>query len=171
MSLSEFNVETEYGRHALKLTYQKISNPELIISGLDLKAVIKDSQKHIEMDQGCPGSKWLGLNFEGDLAEESILPVLAKALKQASLPGKGLEPLQNVRRFLNRILGLPFAQQTMLFNLFSHMYNQVVISAKAAGRFDMGALKVRGRSLVRNKVSLCSSGFALRAFSIDGAGN
>jgi len=39
-----------------------------------------------------------------------------------------------VKKFLNRMLGLPLAMQTLLFDLFTQSLNEVVAAAKRDGR-------------------------------------
>lgn len=52
-----------------------------------------------------------------------------------------------VPRFLNRILGLPVAQQNSLFGYFMEMLEVEVRNAKAAGTYDRGINLIRGRSV------------------------
>ena len=46
--------------------------------------------------------------------------------------------LGDVRRFLNRLLGLPIARQNLLFNYFTATLAACIRSAKAEGRYSEG---------------------------------
>ena len=54
-----------------------------------------------------------------------------------------------VPRFLNRLLGLPFAQQSLMFNFFNHTMNAGIMQAKKEGKYDQGLTKIVGRSITR----------------------
>jgi len=156
MNLSEFNVETEYGRKALQHVYRSLKDKTLSVP-VDVQAVLKDAAEHLALEReasavGGGASTWLPCPAAQISDEAQLLKLLAKAARQACLPGGGAvaQAHRDVKRFLNRLLGLPFAQQSLLFNLFSHMYNYVVLEAKKAGSFDMSALEVGGRATTRH---------------------
>ena len=55
----------------------------------------------------------------------------------------------SVKKFLNRLLGLPVGMQNKLFNHFSALLDLKVKEAKDTGQFDDGAVDVRGELTVR----------------------
>jgi len=56
----------------------------------------------------------------------------------------------HVDQFLNRLLGLPLTEQSMLFNYFSETFDSVVMEAKSEGKYDdcIVALKAERISMV-----------------------
>jgi len=61
----------------------------------------------------------------------------------------GKRPHTSVPRFLNRLLGLPMAQQALMFNFFNHTMNSLIMVAKKSGKYDQGLSKIVGRSVTR----------------------
>eukprot|EP00908_Phaeocystis_cordata_P021105 Transcript_3408.p2 GENE.Transcript_3408~~Transcript_3408.p2 ORF type:complete len:749 (-),score=293.83 Transcript_3408:158-2404(-) len=53
----------------------------------------------------------------------------------------------NINKFLNRLLGLPFAQQNALFDYYTQVFKWVVMTARQQGRVDSGIELVDGESI------------------------
>ncbi|CAM9785598.1 unnamed protein product [Phaeothamnion confervicola] len=56
--------------------------------------------------------------------------------------------LNQVGRFLNRLLGIPIAAQNELFQYFIHLHEAHVKQAKRDGRYDDGIRTIQGQSVV-----------------------
>jgi hypothetical protein len=54
-----------------------------------------------------------------------------------------------VRRFLNRLLALPLAQQNLLFNYFAATLAAEIAAARAEGRYSEGVADLHGSSISR----------------------
>jgi len=91
----------------------------------------------------------LRAGFEG---ETTILPHLTDnsetlALVHAAFAGLGASTAKDrdtleVKKFLNRMLGLPLAQQSLLFDLFNASLSAIVTNAKRDGRYDSGVADI-----------------------------
>ena len=57
--------------------------------------------------------------------------------------------LGDVRRFLNRLLALPLAQQNLLFNYFAATLAAEIAAARAEGRYSEGVADLHGSSISR----------------------
>ncbi|KAK3259901.1 hypothetical protein CYMTET_31119 [Cymbomonas tetramitiformis] len=68
---------------------------------------------------------------------------LAAALRHMELLGEKAE----VKRFLNRLLGLPVVMQSAGMALFQQKLAEVILAAKARGQYDEGVLAVKGSSI------------------------
>lgn len=55
--------------------------------------------------------------------------------------------LGDVRRFLNRLLGLPLGKQNLLFNYFAATLAAEIAAAKAEGRYSEGVSDIHGSSI------------------------
>ena len=55
----------------------------------------------------------------------------------------------SIARFLNRLLALDIDNQLLVFNLFEHIFNQVVMEAKAKGKHDSGVVDVYAEKILQ----------------------
>ncbi|VDN07010.1 unnamed protein product [Thelazia callipaeda] len=116
--LSQFNLDTRYGRTALDVLLRTITgvfNPPLIPPPKDYKPgnFITDMQCYME---------GVGL-----LSLDNGIYVIEK--ESATIP-----------KFLNRLLGLPVHAQNALFQYFSDIVTELVNQAKHDGTYDMGIM-------------------------------
>lgn len=70
----------------------------------------------------------------------------------------------NVKKFLNRLLGLRVQWQNMLFDFFTASLEYTVETAKREGKFDQGVADIRAESMevVRQTVFMENAGSAVR---------
>eukprot|EP00775_Hariotina_reticulata_P007699 gene7699-7898_t len=85
----------------------------------------------------------LGLPRTDTVAEEQM--------KDASTTAGGStsKDLGDVRRFLNRLLGLPLGRQNLLFNYFAATLAAEITAARAEGRYNEGVSDLQGSSIKR----------------------
>ena len=105
------------------------------------------------------GKRALRLMLHGLYEGATTQPLLAAALSSPDLPLMlaGLETIGasepterdklEVKRFLNRLLGLPLKEQSLLFELFTQLLDSVITSARKDGRYDEGIADLSGASV------------------------
>lgn len=116
--LSQFNLDTRYGRAALDVLLRTVTgslNPPLIPTPSDYKPgnFLADMARYME---------GVGL-----LSSENGVFTIER--ESATIP-----------KFLNRILGLPVHAQNALFQYFSDIVSELVAQAKHDGTYDMGIM-------------------------------
>ncbi|VDO93835.1 unnamed protein product [Soboliphyme baturini] len=115
--LSQFNVDTKYGRVALDVA---------------LKSVISYMSPIVQPPSG----------YEGDFFEDmkQYLEGIGLVVREGVTGAVSLEKDLNTFKFLNRILGLPVKTQNCLFQYFSDTLKEIIEQAKRDGRYDLGIL-------------------------------
>ena len=116
-NLSAFDVDTEYGQAALTDLIEVFENP------IHNASIVPPG--HIRRAIGLRATHELQQNWSEyiDEAEEAM----------ASAGIFGMENL-SVRRFLNRLLGMPVRMQNTIFQHYTAILDENVKAAKAAGR-------------------------------------
>ncbi|PAV91926.1 hypothetical protein WR25_06227 isoform A [Diploscapter pachys] len=117
--LSQFNMDTKYGRQALDILLRTVVgtlSPPLIDPPADYKPgdFFEDLKLYME------GVGLLSKNATGGWTIE----------KEAA----------NIPKFLNRILGLPVHAQNALFTYFTEIVAELIAQAKHDGTYDMGIM-------------------------------
>ncbi len=118
--LARYNFETQYGEAATQAVYRALERdrvPE------DLAPAI-DDPRSVLADMGLIGRR---------PGED---PTSVRAAD-----------LQDVGRFLNRVLALDVRRQNAVFEMFAREFDQTVRYAKARGLFDEGVADVKGLSI------------------------
>ncbi|XP_025103699.1 protein FORGETTER 1-like [Pomacea canaliculata] len=128
--LMEFNLDTPYGRSALKIMYNSISQKQLA--------------------PGVQLSKLTTADFMqfNDLLQESLVQM--GVVEQYALNVGAMVPekhMGDVTKFLNRILGLPTDRQNLIFSYFTECLDVIVQNAKREGRYNEGLLDVTAASI------------------------
>ncbi|GBN53243.1 Protein strawberry notch 1 [Araneus ventricosus] len=126
--LSQFNIDTKYGRTALETTMRGVMEYEIPLVP--------------------PPS-----DYRGDFFADVRRALVGVALINEN-PGNGYHMLDkdynNMAKFMNRILGLPVELQNRLFQYFTDTLDAVISQAKKAGRYDLGILDLgSGGDLVK----------------------
>jgi len=126
--LSEFDVDSVFGRRALAKFYTALSSsphsPPSRNSNSILDEFISNSQQ------------------SSDDARMETLTTAANALHDVGLGG---EP--NVKKFLNRIAGLEVLRQRLVFSLFMSTLDDVITDAKATGEFEGSVEDIKATSI------------------------
>ncbi|CAL1287186.1 unnamed protein product [Larinioides sclopetarius] len=126
--LSQFNIDTKYGRSALETTMRAVMEYEIPLVP--------------------PPS-----DYRGDFFADVRRALVGVALINEN-PMNGYHMLDkdynNMAKFMNRILGLPVELQNRLFQYFTDTLDAVISQAKKAGRYDLGILDLgSGGDLVK----------------------
>lgn len=111
-NLSQFNVDTKYGRDALRKVLENINGADYV--GRSDRETIEEEEQH---------QKFLELN---------------NALKGVAIDG----PVADVSmpKFLNRMLGMPVDLQNYLFEYFMETLDNCIEQAKRNGKYDLGIM-------------------------------
>uniref|UniRef100_A0A158P7J3 Strawberry notch homolog 2 n=1 Tax=Angiostrongylus cantonensis TaxID=6313 RepID=A0A158P7J3_ANGCA len=118
--LSQFNLDTRYGRDALEVLLKSVTgalNPPLILPPANYK----------------PGDFFqdMRLYLEG-------VGLLSKQLNSDSYVIE--RESATIAKFLNRILGIPVHAQNALFHYFTEIVAELIAQAKLDGTYDMGIM-------------------------------
>lgn len=117
--LSQFNIDTKYGRSALEATMKGIMGYETPIVP--------------------PPS-----DYKGDFFKDIAGALVGVGIICNSETNPGVLSLDkdynNISKFLNRILGMPVDLQNRLFKYFTDTLAAIIGQAKKSGRYDMGIL-------------------------------
>ena len=116
---------------------------------------------YLKLERDIPGSGVAALHDE---LRECVVSLgvavgLSKAgLSEASMAlldeiGPGTKDSSDVRRFLNRILGLSVRSQNLLFGYFTEVLDQEVRAAKADGKYSEGVSDLSGTNITIENTS------------------
>ncbi|XP_065178274.1 uncharacterized protein LOC135808951 [Sycon ciliatum] len=133
--LTEFNLDTAYGRSALRQMYNAICRGEI-----------------------CTGVSFSELDTDGDSEDSASFAAWNKSM-QGCLESMGL--VQNiatggvvrdkentdVSRFLNRILGLKVQEQNQIFSYFTACLGKAIEAAKKDGTYSEGVTDIQASSI------------------------
>ncbi|GAB4817714.1 hypothetical protein N2152v2_004760 [Parachlorella kessleri] len=177
LDLSELNFDSPLGRKSLKRMYDflVLDNPQLP-KGVRLQAVLEgipeeelegilpqlpeggrlNAAQLVEAVQRlhgrlreCVDVMGVGLDLpRADTVAEEGAAVLAGAGLGAGT-GSSNKKGGDVRRFLNRLLGLPVARQNLLFNYFQATLSSEIRAAKAEGKYFEGVSDLPGQRVQR----------------------
>ncbi|XP_071502207.1 uncharacterized protein [Diadema antillarum] len=128
--LTQFNLDTPYGRSALRIMYFAISKRQLV-SGVVLTDMTKGS-----MDFAT---------FNSHMRDCLVQMGVASLVDDSLVIGE--KDQGEVGKFLNRILGLTVEQQNMIFTYFLGCLQSVVAAAKKEGRYSEGLVDIMASSI------------------------
>ena len=122
--LSQFNIDTKYGRSALESSMRAIMEYEIPLVASPYKDFFFEIRRAL-----------IGVAMITE--DPSGYQILEK-------------DYNNMSKFMNRILGLPVELQNTLFKYFTDTLDAVIAQAKKAGRYDLGILDLgTGGDLVK----------------------
>lgn len=122
--LSQFNIDTKYGRTALESAMRAVMEYEVPLVNPPYKNFFYEIRKAL-----------IGVAMITE--DPSGYQILEK-------------DYNNMSKFMNRILGLPVELQNTLFKYFTDTLDAVIAQAKKAGRYDLGILDLgTGGDLVK----------------------
>ena len=130
--LSEFDVDSVFGRRALVKYYAALSvgSNEPTLPSRHSKDILDEFISNSMQEQShCD-------------AHKEALHAAASALDDVGLGG---EP--NVKKFLNRIAGLEVQRQRLVFSLFMSTLDDVIADAKATGEFEGSVEDIKATSI------------------------
>ena len=154
IDLSDGNLDSSLGRHALKKLYEALVALDANLpSGVTLEGIMS----HVNDDdlEGKPISSWQDLKLElrSALLELGVQVGLRNdgfSVEEATLLqeiGYGNKDLGDVRKFLNRLLGLPVRTQNIMFAYFAETLDCEIKLAKAEGKYTEGVSDLGGSSI------------------------
>lgn len=118
--LSQFNIDTKYGRQALEIVMRRIAR-------LDSKTLVPEPEHY-------SGEDFFDDCREG-LAGVGLLTICRRTGAVTLDKDYG-----NINRFLNRLLGLEVELQNTLFRYFNDTMEAVIKTAKRSGKYDAGII-------------------------------
>ncbi len=122
--------ESKYGREALSRA--KAVSQHAMPSTFDWRETVRRSRAALAADEGFVPTSFAETAF---VVESAVAEI-----------GSGAT---NVRRFLNRTLGLPVARQAILFECFDLLVAAAIRKAKVSGKYEPEAIRLVGRAIVR----------------------
>jgi hypothetical protein len=131
--LSEFDIDSSYGRRALTQVYQCLIEAEgggpVMCPSRHGNTILDEYVQKASKVESIP---------EATQQEEVTRRSYALRVAQHALAEIGLTSSKKaeVKVFLNRIAGLPVLQQNLVFSLFMSTLDDVVSDAKATGQFE-----------------------------------
>lgn len=140
--LSQFNIDTKYGRQALELIMKYISKQ-------DTKTMVEPPE-----------------NYSGDFFEdcrEGLAGVGMLTINRKTGAITLDKDFGNINKFLNRLLGLEVELQNSLFRYFNETMEAVVKQAKRTGKYDSGIIDLS--SEVGNVQKLNQENFIMKSAS------
>lgn len=126
--LSEFDVDSIFGRRALTKFYTALSTTPYSSPSRNSTSILNEFIAHPQRVD--------------DEARMDMLTTAADALNDVGLGG---EP--NVKKFLNRIAGLEVMRQRLVFSLFMSTLDDVITDAKATGEFEGSVEDIKATSI------------------------
>ena len=131
--LSNFDVDTSYGRKAMRTVLELTESPDFYSQ--------TPPPKHVR--------ETLGLALNADLQRKwrEYLEIGQDALIECGVTdGRDMDKV-TVKTFLNRLLGLPIRTQNLLFSHFAAELDEQIKKAKEEDKFDEGVVDLHGESL------------------------
>ena len=126
--LSEFDVDSIFGRRALAKFYTALSSAPSNYPSRNSNSILDGFISHPQQPD--------------DEARTELLTTAANSLNDVGLGG---EP--NVKKFLNRIAGLEVLRQRLVFSLFMSTLDDVIADAKATGEFEGSVEDIKATSI------------------------
>ena len=154
IDLSDGNLDSALGRQALKKMYEAlVASESTLPNGLTIEGVMS----HVsEQDlQGAPITTWQELKSElrSALVELGVqVGLRADGLSVEEIEllreiGPGHKDIGDVRKFLNRLLGLNVRTQNLMFAYFAEALESEIKLAKAEGKYSEGVSDIGGSSI------------------------
>jgi len=134
--LSDFDIDSLFGRRALKRVYASLRSIPPSAPSRSTNAFL-DEFVQLAGDEAAEARKQ-----EQDAQRAYALSAAAEALEWVGLTGDA-----DVKVFLNRIMGLAVTKQNLVFSLFMSTLDDVVTDAKATGEFEGSVEDVKATSI------------------------
>ena len=155
IDLSDGNVDSSLGREALKKVYESlVALDSKLPSGVSFEGIMAHVNED-DLEEGKPIRNWddLKLSLRSALLELGVQVGLRNegfSVEEVSLLqeiGYGNKDLGDVRRFLNRLLGLRLREQNLMFAYFAETLDCQIKLAKAEGKYTEGVSDLGGSSI------------------------
>jgi hypothetical protein len=135
--LSDFDIDSAFGRRALKRVYSSLRSVPPSAPSRNSNAILDDFISQASDDVA------VAVQEQGEDAKRAHgLMRAADSLEYVGLTGEA-----EVRVFLNRISGLSVSLQNLVFSLFMSTLDDVITDAKATGEFEGSVEDVKATSI------------------------
>lgn len=134
--LSDFDIDSLFGRRALKRFYSSLRAVPPTAPSRSPNAIL-DEFVRLAVDE----------NIEIGEQEEAAQHSFALTAAAEALERVGLVDDADVKLFLNRIMGLAVTRQNLIFGLFMSTLDDIVTDAKATGEFEGSVEEVRATTV------------------------
>lgn len=138
--LSEFDIDSTFGRRALVRTFNALGEQPITAPSRNANDIL---DKFIALSVSESDGEEAELAKEEEDKRGSALVEASTALSDVGLTTG--EPA--VKKFLNRIAGLDVARQNLVFGLFMSTLDDVITDAKATGEFEGSVEDIRATSV------------------------
>ena len=138
--LSEFDIDSTFGRRALVRTFNALGEQPITAPSRNANDIL---DKFIALSVSESDGEEDELAKEEEDKRGSALVEASTALSDVGLTTG--EPA--VKKFLNRIAGLDVARQNLVFGLFMSTLDDVITDAKATGEFEGSVEDIRATSV------------------------
>lgn len=154
IDLSDGNLDSALGRQALKKMYEAlVATDSKLPTGLTIEGVLSHVSEHDL--QGASITSWQELKSElrsalVELGVQVGLHADGLSIEETELLreiGPGHKDLGDVRKFLNRLLGLNVRTQNIMFGYFAEALENEIKLAKAEGKYSEGVSDIGGSSI------------------------
>jgi hypothetical protein len=149
--LSDFDLDSRYGKKALKRFYNNITNAtnadsfqQVIMPSKNTEDIL-DAFYQNQMD--CEDLSMRALSSIPTIRRQGILSLVRNDLDDIGLTSDSRKQNNDVKVFLNRIFGLPVARQNLLFSLFVSTMADIITEAKMTGEFEGSAEDIKAASI------------------------
>ena len=137
------------------LNHMPTGPPEAVDLGDGVCIHSRTAEEYLHMEAVSPGSGVVALHAELRALVCSLgvqVGLLAEGLSEENVAalietGGGTKDQGDVRRFLNRILGLSVRGQNLLFRYFTEVFEAEVKAAKAEGKYSEGVSDLSGSNI------------------------
>ena len=150
VSMSSFNFDTKYGKQALDEIISWIANTIEVSSFREIDRSPDFSKELVQLIlNDAHLREWLIRHFSENelsrLLDTKPIPFALISRVWLYCVGIDVNDKVDVRKFLNRILGLEVEKQNTLFNIFVNRLDAITRTARREGTYDTGVKELTGR--------------------------
>eukprot|EP00529_Nitzschia_sp_RCC80_P001681 CAMPEP_0113496240 /NCGR_PEP_ID=MMETSP0014_2-20120614/30019_1 /TAXON_ID=2857 /ORGANISM="Nitzschia sp." /LENGTH=881 /DNA_ID=CAMNT_0000390155 /DNA_START=1 /DNA_END=2646 /DNA_ORIENTATION=- /assembly_acc=CAM_ASM_000159 len=144
--MSDFDLDSKYGKRALKRLYRSVSDSQVTPSdvAVDILPSRKSSEILSDFTKSLHGEGFAEQN--GTPNYSALLSLVLFELERLGIDGAS-RGKADVRIFLNRLAGVTVAHQSLMFKLFMSTLDDVIDEAKSSGEFEGTAEDIKATSI------------------------
>lgn len=152
--LSDFDLDSPYGKRALKRFYTALSMATANSTNGDIHQVVMPSRNAEEIldkfyiqQMEAKDPAVMALPSMLTLRRTAILTLICNDLDTIGITSETRKQSFEVKVFLNRIFGLPVARQNLVFSVFMSTLDNVISEAKLTGDFEGSVEDIQATSI------------------------